>query len=160
MGGVLHHVVAVLGREGYAPHVGDAEGLDEGFVVGHDAVEGGLGEIHEVHLIDGQYDMFDAEQADEEGVAACLRDYAGACIHEYDGEIGGGASRYHVAGVLFMPGGVGDDELAAVGTEVAVGHIDGDALFTLCLEAVKKQGVVYFARTGIAHPRTVALKGR
>jgi hypothetical protein len=35
-----------------------------------------------------------------------------------------------------MAGGVGDDELAALGLEVAIGDINGDPLLTLGLEPV------------------------
>ncbi len=38
-----------------------------------------------------------------------------------------------------MPGGVGDNEFAFVGGKVAVGHIDGDALFALALQTVYQQ---------------------
>ena len=37
------------------------------------------------------------------------------------------------------PGGVGDDVLARAGREVAVGDVDGDALFALGLQAVGEQ---------------------
>ena len=39
---------------------------------------------------------------------------------------------------------VGDDELALVGGEVAVGHVDGDALLALGLQAVHQQRQVHF----------------
>ena len=42
----------------------------------------------------------------------------------------------HVAGVLEVAGCVGDDELAPLGREVAVGHIDGDLLLALGEESV------------------------
>ena len=48
----------------------------------------------------------------------------------------------HVAGVLLVAGRVGDDELALVGGEVAVGDVDGDALLALGLEAVGEQGEI------------------
>jgi len=38
-----------------------------------------------------------------------------------------------------VPRRVGDDELAAAGRKVAVGHVDRDALFTLGLQAVGEQ---------------------
>jgi hypothetical protein len=38
-----------------------------------------------------------------------------------------------------MAGGVGNDELARLGGEVAVGHVDGDALLALGLQAVGQQ---------------------
>ncbi|MNE57918.1 hypothetical protein D3C80_1529110 [compost metagenome] len=47
-----------------------------------------------------------------------------------------------------MAGGVGDDELALVGGEEAVGDIDGDALLALGGQAVHQQGEVQFAALG------------
>src|SRR5690606_8441608 len=41
--------------------------------------------------------------------------------------------------VLLVPRRVGNDELALVGREVAIGHIDRDSLLPLVLEAVGKQ---------------------
>ncbi len=47
-----------------------------------------------------------------------------------------------------MAGGVGDDELAASGGEVAVGDVDGDALLALGAEAVGEQGEIEHAGAG------------
>ena len=41
-----------------------------------------------------------------------------------------------------MPGGVGDDEFAFRGGEVAVGDVDGDALFAFGCQAVGQAGEV------------------
>ncbi|MPN30564.1 hypothetical protein SDC9_178035 [bioreactor metagenome] len=41
-----------------------------------------------------------------------------------------------------MARGVGDDVLARAGREVAIGDVDGDALFALGLQAVGEQGQV------------------
>ena len=48
----------------------------------------------------------------------------------------------HVARVLLVAGGVGDDELAPVRGEEAVGNIDGDPLLPLGREPVDEQGEV------------------
>lgn len=45
----------------------------------------------------------------------------------------------HVARVLLVPGRVGDDVLACAGSEIAVGHVDGNALFAFGLQAVGEQ---------------------
>jgi len=45
----------------------------------------------------------------------------------------------HVARVLLRAGGVRDDEFPARGGEIAVGHIDGDALLALCAKTVGEQ---------------------
>jgi hypothetical protein len=53
--------------------------------------------------------------------------------------IGGRGAGDHVAGILLVAGRVGDDELALVGGEEAVGDVDGDALLALGGEAVDQQ---------------------
>jgi hypothetical protein len=45
------------------------------------------------------------------------------------------------------PRRVRDDELAPWRGEVAVGHVDGDALFAFRAQAVREQGQVHFAGT-------------
>ena len=81
-----------------------------------------------------------------------------ARVDEDDGEIGGGGAGRHVAGVLLVAGGVGDDELALGGGKVAVGDVDGDALLALGLQTVDEEGEVdVFA--GGAVLRRIALQG-
>ena len=47
-----------------------------------------------------------------------------------------------------MTRGIGDNEFSFVGGEEAIGHIDGDALFTLGLKSIKEKGVVDLAILG------------
>jgi hypothetical protein len=70
--------------------------------------------------------------------AGLLRE-ALAGVHEHQTEVGGGGAGDHVAGVLHVTRGVRDDELALRGREVAVGHVDRDALLTLGPQAVGEQ---------------------
>jgi hypothetical protein len=49
-----------------------------------------------------------------------------------------------------MPGRVGDDELPSGGGEVAVRHVDGDALLALRFEAVRDQREVQLGAAGRA----------
>ena len=101
--------------------------------------------------------MLDAEQRDQVGVATRLRDDSRACVDKDDGKVGRRAAGYHVARVLFVPRRVGNDEFPLVGREVAVCHVDGDALLALCLQSVEQQGVVYVV-AGIAHALAVPLQ--
>jgi len=55
-----------------------------------------------------------------------------------------------------VAGGVTDDELARGGSEVAVGHVDGDALLALGAQAVRQQGQVGLTRA--LHTRQVVLQ--
>ena len=90
-------------------------------------------------------------------MAACLRDYPQAGIDKNYGEVGSRAARNHVAGVLFMPRSVGDNEFAVVGREVSVGHVDGDALFALGFESVEQQGIVDVVAS-VTHALAIALE--
>ena len=64
-------------------------------------------------------------------------------------------ARHHVAGVLLVTGRIGDDELALGGREIAIRHVDGDALLALGLEAVGEQRQIDFIADGalVLHPR-------
>jgi hypothetical protein len=59
------------------------------------------------------------------------------------------------------PGGVGNDELARLGGEVAVGHVDGDALLALGLQAVGEQRQVdrVAGRAALQHVELVGEDG-
>ena len=142
VGGGFRDIVAVAGGERDGVEGLEAEAGGEVLVILADGGEAGLGEIDQVHLVHGEDDVADAEQRDDEGVAAGLGDDALAGVDQEDGEVGGGGAGRHVAGVLLVAGRVGDDEAAAVGGEEAVGDVDGDALLALGLEAVHEEGVV------------------
>ncbi len=57
-----------------------------------------------------------------------------------------------VACVLLVPGCVGDEKGSPFSGEIAIGHVDGDALFTLGLQAIDDEGEVQSvaARRGAA----------
>ena len=153
-------VVAFKRGEGDAPHVGDVKRLDKGGEVLDDAVENVLAVVLKVHFVHGKHDVANAEEGAEIGVTLGLSDDAGACIHEDDGEIGGGAAGNHVSRVLLVSRSVGNDELAFVGGEVAIGNVNGDALFALRLQSVAEEGIVNLSRTGISDTAGITLEGR
>jgi hypothetical protein len=107
-----------------------------------DAVEDLAVELDEVHLVDGHDEVGDAEQPRDARVAPRLHLHPLPCVDEEDGHVGGRRAGRHVARVLLVPRRVGEDELALRGREVAVGHVDRDALLALRLEAVGEQGEV------------------
>ena len=72
-------------------------------------------------------------------VPARLLEHAVPRVDQNQGDVGGRRARDHVPRVLNVTRRVGDDELALVGREVAVGDVDGDALLALGLEAVGEQ---------------------
>ena len=59
-----------------------------------------------------------------------------------------------------MAGRVGDDELALVGGEIAIGDVDRDALLALGLQAVGEQREIDLAGAGRADLGRVLLDGR
>jgi hypothetical protein len=62
------------------------------------------------------------------------------------------APGHHVAGILLVARGIGDDELAPVGGEEAVGDVDGDALLALRAEAVDEKGEIELVALGAGLP--------
>ncbi len=103
------------------------------------SLEALLGVVDQVHLVDRQHQVRDPQQRGEEGVPARLLQHALARVDQDDRQVGGGGAGHHVAGVLDVPGGVGDDELAPRRREVAVGDVDRDALLPLGPQAVGEQ---------------------
>jgi hypothetical protein len=80
-----------------------------------------------------------AQQRCDVCVAARLNQHAFAGVDQHHGGVGRGCAGGHVARVLLVAGRVGDDELAARRGEVAIGHVDGDALLALGAQAVGEQ---------------------
>ena len=100
--------------------------------------------------------MLDPEQGDDEAVTLGLGKHAVARVDQDDGQLTGRGPRGHVAGVLFVPRGVGDDELPLLRREVAIGHIDGNSLFPLGLKTVDEERQVELIAGG-ALALTIAL---
>ncbi|MNN07315.1 hypothetical protein D3C81_1201390 [compost metagenome] len=144
----FEHVVAAQGGERDALDVVQADLCGEGAVLRLDTVEDVLRVIHQVELVHRQHDLADAQQRHQVAVPAGLHQHALARVDEDHREVGGGGTGDHVAGVLLVAGGVGDDELALVGGEEAIGDIDGDALFALGGQAIHQQGEVEFLALG------------
>ncbi len=113
--------------------------LCEGQIIGADAVEHRFAEVDQIHLVDGDDDVADAKQGYDVTVPAGLRLHTVAGVDQDDGQVAGRGAGRHVAGVLLMAGCVGNDEFAARGREIAVGHINGDALFPFGLQTVHQQ---------------------
>jgi hypothetical protein len=82
-------------------------------------------------------------------MATGLGQHALAGVDQDDGQVGGRGGGDHVAGVLLVARGVGDDVLAGAGAEIAVGDVDGDALFALGLQAVGQQREVNGAHAAL-----------
>jgi hypothetical protein len=63
-----------------------------------------------------------------------------ARIDQNDGQVGRRSPRNHIAGILLMAWRIRNDEFSLWGREISISHIDGDALFTLGLQSVGKEG--------------------
>ena len=108
----------------------------------HDGRKGGGVKPHQIHFVDGQHRVADAHHGHDAAVAAGLHLQALARIHQQHGQAGGGGTGGHVAGVLRMARRVGHPKAALRRGKEPVGHVDGDALLALGLQAVKQQGQV------------------
>ncbi len=116
-----------------------AEWRSEGLEVVGNRVEARLAEIDEIHLVDGEREPADAEQRDDAGMPPRLGEHAGARVDQEHGEVAIRGAGRHVARVLNVPRRIGDDELAARGREIAVGHVDGDLLLAFRLQPIDEQ---------------------
>ncbi|MNI68153.1 hypothetical protein D3C73_1238310 [compost metagenome] len=87
--------------------------------------------------------MADAQQPRDRAVPLGLRQQLAVGrargVDEYHRHIRRRCARHHIAGVLLVARRVRDDELARGRGEIAVGHVDGDALLTLGFQAVGQQ---------------------
>ena len=77
-----------------------------------------------------------------------LREQTMTSIDEQNCELCGRSPRRHVACVLLVTRCVCDNELALIGREEPVRHIDGDALLALGREAIHQQSEVDIAPLG------------
>ena len=97
------------------------------------------GEVHQVDLVDRDDDVRDPQEGGDRQVAARLLQDPVAGVHQQHDDVGRGAAGDRVAGVLHVPGAVGQDEGALRGGEVAVGDVDRDALLPLGPQPVGQQ---------------------
>ena len=96
-------------------------------------------EVGQIHLVHAHHEVLDAQQGSNEAVPVRLFHHAVAGVDEDDGEVGSGSSRDHVARVLHVARCIGDDELALGRCEIAVRHIDRDALFAFGTQSIGQQ---------------------
>ena len=155
-----HDVVAEPGRDRDRHDGAERKPRREIAEVGGNPVEHVLRMTDEVHLVDGERDMADAEQRADHGMPPGLRQYALARIDQDDCGVRIRGAGRHVAGVLLVARRVRHDERALLRREIAVGDVDGDPLLALRLEPVEQQGEVdVFAGRAIA-PGVVLQRGK
>jgi len=101
-----------------------------------------LAVVDEVHLVDGDDEIANPQQAHQERVAPCLGQHPFAGVDQDNGQLGRAGPGDHVSGVLLMPRRIGDDIFALVGSEKPVSDIDGDPLLPLALQTVDQKGKI------------------
>src|SRR3569833_3786598 len=119
-------------RDGDHVQVGEAER----FEVAHELVVALLRPVDEIHLVDRDGDVRDAQERRDVRMAARLLDDAVARIDEDDGDVRGRGARDHVARVLHVARRICQLEAAARRDEPAVRDIDRDPLLALGAQAV------------------------
>ena len=78
-------------------------------------------------------------------MASGLCQHASASIDHDNRYISSRCASNHIAGVLLVARRVCHDELALIGREEAVGHINGDALLALCGQTIDQQREIQLA---------------
>ena len=137
---LVDHVVTVERGERDGGDFGDVvEARSERVEILHDAVENPFVVVDEIHLVHRDREVANFEEVGHKRMAFGLFDNPFARVDEDDGEVGGGSTRDHVARVLNVTRGVGNDELTARGGKVTVSHVDRDALFALGAEPIGEQ---------------------
>ena len=79
---------------------------------GFNGAEDRFVEMHQVHLVDRDHQARDAQQRGDIRMPARLLQHSLRASISMIASAGRGGSRGHVAGVLFVAGSVGDDELS------------------------------------------------
>ena len=133
-------------------------------IVARDAFERVAVVADAVELVHCQQHVAHAEQGRDRGMAEGLRKQPLGRINEHDRQVRDRGSGSHVARVLDVPRTVGDQIAAAPGLQVSPGHVDGDALLALGVQAIEQQRVVGFPAAGAvagagARPRRALVVG-
>src|SRR5205823_7849605 len=125
-----------------AKHRRAAQTVDELIEVVADFLKPLAPVIDQIHLVDRNNEVPDAEKMRDERMPAGLRHHAVSRVDQDDGEIAVAGAGNQVSRVLFVAWSIGNNELPLWRSEVTIGHIDGDALFAFCLQSVGQQGKI------------------
>ena len=131
-----------------------------------DVHEGQFGLVNRVKFVDGKDDGRHPQQLEQQAVPAGLGQQGQICrlpihfggVHQHHSCVSAGGGGDHVACALLVAWGVANDELTLLGAEIAVGHIDGDALLAFSRQTVGEQGQIGFALA--LHTGQVVLQNR
>ena len=122
---------------------------DQSVDIGLDLVEDILVKVHRIDLVHSDDHVGDLHHRRHSQVATGLLDHAVAGVNKNNNQLGGGQARDGVALVLHVAGSIGQDEAALVRGEVAVSHVDGDALLALGTQAVNQQREVHAVEAAV-----------
>ena len=137
--GRVHYIISRQGTDGNEPDVLHAETGSHAEVLLPDLCIPGFRKIDQVHLVDGNDHVSDAQHGGDDRMPACLLEHTLTCIDQNDDGISMTGSGDHVPGVLDMPRCIRDDELADGRRKITVGHVNGDALLALCPKSIGEQ---------------------
>ena len=116
--------------------IGNLKSLHELTIVSNDLIESLFAVVHTVHLVDGQQNVFDAQQRSNKAVTFCLFHHAVAftSVDQNHCQVSGRCTRCHVPSVLNVAGRIRDDEFSFGRRKVSIGDIDGNALLDFFFE--------------------------
>ena len=141
-------VIAVAGGDRDGLDVLEAEWRGKVGEAVRDPVENGAVEVDQIDLVHRHDDVANAQETDDDGVTPRLGEKALARIDQKHCQFGRGRASRHVAGILLVARGVGDNECAPSGREISIGDVDGDALFALGLQPIEQQGKIDLRSAG------------
>ena len=147
-----HDIVAGEARDRDRGPLADPGLVGEQPVIVADRGEYALVVIHHVHFGHRQRKAADAHQPGEIAMAPGLGEHALARVDQHHRRLGARRAGDHVARILLVAGGVGDDELALGAREIAVSDVDRDRLLAFGRETVDQQRKVDRAARGCLGP--------
>lgn len=113
MGAFARHVVAVQRRQRHEFDIQIARQLlGKGQVILFELLKHRFLVVHQIHFVHRHHQMANAQQGCDKTVATSLVQHPFARVDQQDRQIAGGGAGGHVAGVLLMPWGIGDDKFA------------------------------------------------
>ena len=105
----------------------------------------------EVHLVDGDDGLLDAEKREQKGVAVRLLAHALAGVDQEKGRLARPRPRHHVLEELALARRVDEEIFAPAELQADVAHVDGDTLVALGLESVGHEGPFEGHAAALAH---------
>ena len=95
--------------------------------------------INQVHFINANNEMFNSEQAGDEGVAFGLRHNAVPRVNKNHGEVAARRAGRHISCVLFVPRRIGDNKISFVSRKISVSDVDSNPLLALGFQSVGEE---------------------